>query len=290
MVATQSFSISRRTLDVEDYIDIGRRHAGWIVGPAFFGVVASVCVAFVLPNQYTSRATMQITPAQISDSMIQSTISNSLNERIQQMETQILSRGELSTIIQDPRNHLYPDDIKTKPLEDVIQDMKNAIRIDFVALPGALGKRATAFNIEFSYFDRYKAQQTVQALMNKFDELNQNTQKTDQDAVTGFVGDLMQHAKADLQDAQDKLTAFKVGNAGKLPEQVQLNIARENGFTEKIRSARDQIFRDEQTLEDFTAQKRTEKNRLEFYDAQQADLETLKAAQGAPPRSRIRSC
>ncbi len=130
MVATQSFSISRRTLDVEDYIDIGRRHAGWIVGPAFFGVVASICVAFVLPNQYTSRATMQITPAQISDNMIQSTISNSLNERIQQMETKILSRGELSTIIQDPRNHLYPDEILTKPLEDVILDMKNAIHID----------------------------------------------------------------------------------------------------------------------------------------------------------------
>src|SRR3954471_25011149 len=98
MVATQSFSIARRTLDVEDYIDIGRRHVGWIVGPAFFGVVVSICVAFMLPNVYTSRATMQITPAQISESMVQSTISNSLNERIQQMETQILSRTELSTI------------------------------------------------------------------------------------------------------------------------------------------------------------------------------------------------
>ncbi len=118
--------------------------------------------------------------------------------------------------------------------------------------------------------------------MNKFTELNQETQKTDQDAVTSFVGDLMQHAKADLQDAQDKLTAFKEGNAGKLPEQVQLNIARENGFTEKIRSARDQIFRDEQALEDFSAAKRTEKARLEFYDEQQAALETLRANPGSP--------
>jgi hypothetical protein len=26
-------AISRRTLDLEDYIDIARRHAGWIAGP-----------------------------------------------------------------------------------------------------------------------------------------------------------------------------------------------------------------------------------------------------------------
>src|SRR5580692_571865 len=112
MVATQSFSITRRTLDVEDYVDIARRHVAWIIGPAFFGLVASICVAFVLPNEYTSRATMQITPAQISDTMVQSTISNSLNQRIQQMETSILSHSGLSVIIQDPRLDLYKEERK----------------------------------------------------------------------------------------------------------------------------------------------------------------------------------
>ena len=33
MQPTDSFNISRRTLDVEDYIDILRRHKGWIFGP-----------------------------------------------------------------------------------------------------------------------------------------------------------------------------------------------------------------------------------------------------------------
>ena len=44
MVATQSFSISRRTHSIiEDYIDITQAACRtWIVGPAFFGLVASV--------------------------------------------------------------------------------------------------------------------------------------------------------------------------------------------------------------------------------------------------------
>ena len=150
------------------------------------GVLLSGGVALLLPNHYTSQATLQITPAQISENMVQSTISNSLNERVQQMETAIVSRGRLARIIQDPRIRLYPNDIRTKPLEDVIQDMKNDIRIDFVALPGGLGKRASAFNIQFTYFDRYKAQLVVQALMNEFDQENMNTQRVDR-ATSGSL-------------------------------------------------------------------------------------------------------
>jgi len=277
MVATQSqsFSISRRTLDVEDYIDIGRRHAGWIIGPAFFGIVAAICVAFLLRNQYVSKATMQITPAQINDNMIQSTISNSLNERIQQMETSILSHTELSSIINDPRLNLYHEELKTQPLDDVIEAMKGNINIQFVALPGALGRRASAFDITFTYYDRFKATQTVQALMNKFEEENLNTQKTDQDAVKGLVGDLLQKAKADLQDATDKLTSFKEGNAGKLPEQVGLNIALENGYTEKIKSADESIYRETQAIAQLETQKDTINGQLQFYDQEQAALASV---------------
>ena len=282
MVAAQSFTISRRALDVEDYIDIGRRHVGWIVGPAFLGVVVSICVAFLLPNEYSSKATMQITPAQVSDNVVQSTISNSLNDRIQQMEQQILSRTALSAIINDPRLNLYVDERKTKPLEDVIEDMKHAVGIDFVSLPGSLGKRATAFDIRFTYSDRFKAQMTVQALMNKFDEANTNTQKNDQDAIKSTVGDLLQKAKADLQDANDKLTAFKEGNAGKLPENVQLNLGREAGYTAKIQSDTDRIFQDKQAIAQLDTRRDQVKGRLEFYDEQQATLQSLAMTPGSP--------
>lgn len=284
MVATQSnqsFSISRRPLDVEDYIDIGRRHAGWIAGPAFFGVVVSICVALMLPNVYTSKATMQITPPQISENMVQTTISNSLNERIQQMETELLSRTSLSQIINDPHLQLYKEEQKTKPLEDVIEGMKNDIKITLIALPGAAGKRASAFDISFSYYDRFKAQQTVQMLMDKFGESNQGTQKNDQDQVNGLVGDLLTQAKADLQKANEDLTKFKEENAGKLPEEAQLNIALENGYTEKIRSVSQQIFNDREGLAQLETQRATENGRLDSFLELDAQM-TAASMPGAP--------
>ena len=59
-------AISRRALDLEDYIDVARRHVGWIVGPLYAGLVLSIAIAFLLPNVYKSEAVIQITPAQIS--------------------------------------------------------------------------------------------------------------------------------------------------------------------------------------------------------------------------------
>jgi capsular polysaccharide biosynthesis protein len=280
MVATQSFSISRRALDVEDYIDIGRRHVGWIVGPTFFGLVASICLAFMLPNEYTSKATMQITPPQIGTNMVQSTIANPLNERVQQMVTQIESRSELSSIINDPRLLLYKDELKTKPLDDVIEDMKNAISINFVSAPGSVNRGAAAFDISFSYKDRFRAQQTVESLMTKFQEQNQNTQKGEQDATSGLVGDLLQQAKADMAEASDKLTAFKEGNQGKLPEQLQLNMARQGSYTAKIQSDDEQIFRDQQRLTQLDTEKAQTKAQLDYYIQELAEIQTINTAQG----------
>src|SRR5580704_13610532 len=108
MTATQPYiAVSRRPLDLEDYINVARRHSGWIAGPTFAGLVISVVVAFSLPNVYEAQAVMQITPSQIPESLVQSTVNQQLNERVQQMRTNITSRQSLATLINDPRLNLY---------------------------------------------------------------------------------------------------------------------------------------------------------------------------------------
>jgi uncharacterized protein involved in exopolysaccharide biosynthesis len=278
MVPAQSFGIARRTLDLEDYVDVARRHAGWIAGPAFFGTVASIVIAFLLPNEYTSEAVMSITPVQISENIVQSTISNSMNERIQQMTQTIESRGALGAIITDPHLLLYKDEQKTLPLDDVIEIMRKHVTIEPITLPGAMNKRASGFKIKFNYSDRLKAQQTVQVLMNRFEELEQSTQKLDQDAVTGYVSDELQKARASLTEANTRLTAFQQANFGKLPDSTQLNLGREAMLTEKIRSDTEQIYRDESSITALETQRAQAKGRLDIFEETEAEM----AATGIP--------
>jgi succinoglycan biosynthesis transport protein ExoP len=219
-------AIARRALDVEDYVDLARRHVSWIVGPTFAGIVIATVTAFLLPNTYVSTAEMQITPAQISQSIVATTINQQLTERIQQMENEILSRTSLSGLIQDPRLDLYKSERQSKPLEDVIEEMRSKdIKIQIVSLAGDERRRASAFTVSFSYADRLKAQQTVQALITKFNDANQTSQRTQQDVVKSFVSDSLAEAKANLDKLDEELTKFRIENQGKLPEQSQLNMA-----------------------------------------------------------------
>lgn len=245
MTATSNYvAISRRTLDLEDYIDVSRRHAAWIAGPTFAGVVIAIVVAFVLPNTYVSQAEMQITPAQISSNIVASTLNQQLTERIMQMENEILSRTSLSGIIQDPRLDLYKADRDSKPLEDVIETMRTRdIHIGIVSLPGEASRKASAFTISFSYPDRLKAQQTVQALITKFQDANQTSQRTQQDVVKSFVHDGLTQAKANLDQLDEELTKFRAENQGKLPEQSQLNMAQLTSLQQQANAINDSLNR-----------------------------------------------
>jgi succinoglycan biosynthesis transport protein ExoP len=260
-------AIARRTLDLEDYIDVARRHVTWIFGPLLAGIVISIVVAFSLPNVYISSAEMQITPAQISENIVQTTINQQLNERIMQMEQEILSRTSLSNIIQDPRLDLYKAERANKPLEDVIEEMRTRdikIRIDSLAGEGA--RRASAFSISYSYPDRLKAQQTVQALITKFEDSNLTTQSKQQSVVNTFVHDELTAAKARLEQLNEGLTKFRIENSGKLPEESNLNMAQLTALQQKASGLNDALNRLAQERVQLDTNLQTAQDRLQLFD------------------------
>src|SRR5271169_6236825 len=99
MQPSEPFNIPRRTLDVEDYIDILRRHKGWIFGPFLFTLVASVVGVYMWPDSYVSTSVVKIVPQQVPAAMVQSAINQQMSDRINSMAQTILSRTTLTTII-----------------------------------------------------------------------------------------------------------------------------------------------------------------------------------------------
>ncbi len=261
-------AISRRALDLEDYIDVARRHAAWILGPTFAGIVISTVWAFIVPNTYVSQATLQITPAQISENIVKSTINQRLTERISEMQEEILSRTSLSNIIQDPRLDLYKADRASRPLEDVIETMRNRdVRITINSLPGEGSRGSSAFSISFAYPDRVKAHDTVQTLITRFQEANLTSQRNQQNMVNTFVHDQLSEAKAKLDQVEEELAKFRAENAGKLPEQESLNMAQLNALQQTAATINDALNR--------TAQERVQ------LDARLATLESQVALAGS---------
>ena len=224
MTAAQPYmTVSRRPLDLEDYINVARRHSGWIIGPLFAGLVISVVVAFCWPNTYQAQAVMEITPSRVAG-LVQSTLTQQLNERILQMENNIMSRQSLANLINQPNLNLYKEERLKEPLDDVEDEMREAIKIT-VNPEMVLSKNgASTFSIAFSYRSRKGAVDTVNALISRFIQESTNTQRDQQDTVQSLVSDEVAQAKADLERENEALTKFRKDNEGRLPEEEGMNI------------------------------------------------------------------
>ncbi len=217
-------STSRRPLDVEDYIDIVRRHKGWIVGPALAGLVIAVVAAFLWPDAFVSQAAIRVLPPQIPERLVPSNVTMEMSQHINSMASAILSRTQLTNIIST--YGLYLQQRKRQPMEDVIEKMQRAIRVGEVrelqsrSASGSL----SAFAITFEYDNRYLAQKVAQDLAGRFISENVRTRTSQSRETTQFLKDQLQTAQKELEDLEQRRTDFRVKNAGRLPEELASNL------------------------------------------------------------------
>jgi LPS O-antigen subunit length determinant protein (WzzB/FepE family) len=148
------------------------------------GLLMGLGASYLLKPQYVSKATLEMTAA---PPVTAQDPTDQLSRMIQLEYAQVTSRSTLSRIINDLA--LYNDERRSTPLENVMDEMRASTLIQFKALPG---RHASAFNIRFTYPDKLKAQQTVNALMNAFEEQNQEMQRGEQYRLHGYVLEVLE--------------------------------------------------------------------------------------------------
>ena len=222
MQPAENYTTPRRALDLEDYIDIVRRHKGWIFGPFLFTLVASVVGVYLYPDSYVSQAVVKIVPQQLPQNLVQAAINQQMSDRINSMAQTILSRSVLTTIINS--FGLYQRERSRMPIEDVVEQMKNAIQIQPVASQTGTADRIPAFAVSFSYDNRLTAQRVVQDLVSRFIDENIHNRSNATFQTTQFMKDQLDDAKKQLDAAEDKLAAYRMQNNGRLPDQVDSNM------------------------------------------------------------------
>jgi len=247
MQPTEGMSIQRRALDVEDYIDITRRHKGWIFGPFLFTLVVSVVGAYMWPDSYTSTAIIRIVPQQVPEEMVQAAVSQRMEQRMAAMIQTVESRSVLTNIINT--YNLYPKLRTQEPIEDVIEEMKKKdIAIaQIVSLNGAGERRSSpAYSISFSYENRYLAQKVVGDLEGRFLEESIHNKNLGTYATTEFIKEQMEQAHKQLDEIEVKLQAFQIQNNGRLPDQVDSNMRQLQALQSQVGNIGSQISRAQQ--------------------------------------------
>jgi polysaccharide chain length determinant protein (PEP-CTERM system associated) len=270
MATAQNFvTVSRRPPDVEDYIDMLRRYRSWLIGPMFAGLVIAVVVAFLWPDTYVSTAIMRITPQQIAPNLLPTVLNMQLQQRLQSMQQEILSRNSLAELIQRPSLDLYRKERQRYPLEDIIQDMRTrAIKIQPVEVSaGGQGRVASAFTISFAYPDRFKAQAVVRELVTKFTETNVTVQRNQIVVTSNFLSEEVKQAKDKMDNYEAQISKFKRENQGKLPEQFQVNVTQLANAQMNLANANETMGRLQQEKLQLETQMVNYQNQLSYYQS-----------------------
>lgn len=237
MQPSDMLTVSRRPLDVEDYIDIVRRHKAWILGPTFLGLVGAVVVAFLWPDTYVSTSLIRVVPPSVPEKFVPTNINQELSQRIDSMAQIILSRTALTNIIQT--YNLYPRKQASLPMDDIVEQMRNDISISGVyttTTSRAPNSRVSAFRISFAYENRVLAQRVTQELVTRFIDENIRQRSNASYQTTEFLQDQLETAKRNLDALEKKLTEFRLNNFGRLPDQFQANLQQLNAAERRIES------------------------------------------------------
>jgi polysaccharide chain length determinant protein (PEP-CTERM system associated) len=221
---------SPRTL--EDYWMIARRRRWWLILPLFSGWVLVFGASWFVTRQYRSETVIIVEPQRAAEQYVSPNISADVQERLQSMMQQILSRTRLQKVIE--RFHLYGIGGRVTDDEGLIQQMRRDIKIELVAgRPGEL----SAFKISYSAPAPLLAQQVTNELSSLFIGENMRSRQAMSENTTEFLEGQLRETRNELSQQEERLRDFKSRHLGELPEQVALNTQILSGLQTRLQIA-----------------------------------------------------
>ena len=200
------------------------RRRWWILLPFCCITVVGIAVLTLLPNRYTSTATLLVVQQQVPQRYVVPNNTTDVTSALEAMKQEILSRTQLLRMINDVG--LYPTQRKRLAPEELVSLMLSNIDILPIVSdnPSRRDKDVDNFRISFTAENALLAQQVTNTLTSLFineyvragTELSTNT--------TNFLHQQVEEKGKLLEAQEEKLRDFKMRYVGELPEQQQGNL------------------------------------------------------------------
>src|SRR3984957_5501842 len=140
-------------LDLQRYLGVVRRRHLHFLLPLVLGWLAVWGASWVLPVRYKSSTLILVEQPTMPKNYVEPNVSDDLQDRLQSITQQILSRTRLLLIID--RLNLYGDSHRRLGPDEKVEIMRKDIDIDLVR--DSHGDQITAFRISYSARDPHVA-------------------------------------------------------------------------------------------------------------------------------------
>ena len=213
---------------IDDYFAIIRRRIHWIIWPALLIAFSGFAVATALPNIYRSEARILIEGQQVTETLVPTTVTSFVDQRIQSIVQQVMSRSKVLEIIKkfdlykEQRDKLTTDALVDKFTEAIqILPISTEIKTSQSKSPSSL---TIAFSLSFEARSPKKAQQVTNELASFFLAQNIEARKDTAKGTVDFLSMQVKTTKAELDQLQNQFSQFKEQHLEELPEFMNVNI------------------------------------------------------------------
>ncbi len=242
-------TVDGKDATLQEYLEIFWWRKWWFFLPVFLGTAIAIMVSYTLSPQYRSSTLILVEPQKVPSAYVSSTITSSVEDRLNTISQQILSRTNLEKIIRE--FGLYkPNATKPTGLERVatsirrrvkdilastglyeqqdasawvparyVERMRNATEITVI---GGGGKNA--FTVAYSGTDPETVRRVTNTLASLFIEENLKIRERQAEGTTQFLAGELAIAEGELQRLEQRLKEFKERHKGALPEQLDANL------------------------------------------------------------------
>ena len=203
--------------------------------PFVFIAIATVVVAHYLPNRYRSETVILVVPQQVPESYVRSTITSRIEDRLQSISQQILSRTRLERIIQD--FNLYERERQIGIMEDVIERMRTRdINVDTL--------KGDAFRIAFIGDNPVTVMSVTDRLASHFIDENLRDREVLAQGTSQFLTVQLEDARRRLIEQEKKLEEYQLRHSGELPSQAAGNLQQVQNLQLQVQAVVESLNRD----------------------------------------------
>ena len=224
-----------KTYVPEDFIAIAWRRKWVILLPWFCLSVATIVFSHYLPDQYRSETVILVVPQQVPQDYVRSTITTRIEDRLNTINQQILSRTRLERIITE--FNLYENERRNGIMEDVVQRMRTQ-DIGVETLKG------DAFRVSYVGSNPQVVMKVTDRLASMFIDENLRDRENLAEGTSSFLTAQLDEARRRLIEQEKKLEVYRSAHAGELPSQADTNLQMVQNTQMQIQQLVESINRD----------------------------------------------
>jgi polysaccharide chain length determinant protein (PEP-CTERM system associated) len=224
-------------LDLQRYFNVVRRRHLYFLIPLLLGWLAVWGASWVLSPRYKSSTLILVEQPTMPKDYVEPNVSDDLQDRLQSISQQILSRTRLLLIID--KLNLYGGGRTKKGPDDKVESMRKDIEVELVRDSG--GEKITAFRINYSAHDPRVAQQVTSELTDLFINENLKVRQQESQDTTQFISSQLENARAGLAEQEAKVREFQAQHEGALPSQQASNLQILSGLQAQLQNEQDAL-------------------------------------------------